>query len=67
MEDYDLFKEIGIEFPRDFVFTKEDWKDFFVTLSKFKFRTLKRHGIDNRDIITGTGRVIPYRKSERGS
>ena len=31
MEDYELFKEIGIEFPKDFVFTKEDWKDFFVT------------------------------------
>ena len=67
MKNYELFKEIGIEFPKDFVFTKEDWKDFFATLSSFKHRTFKRHGLDPLDIITPTGRMLRNKRSERGS
>jgi len=66
MEDYELFKETGINFPKDFVFTKEDLKDFYVALSQFKYRTLMRHGIDPKDIIAHIERRILNKRTERG-
>ena len=66
MRDYEYLRQIGINFPKDFVFTKDDWKDFYRTLSEFKFRVLQRHGIDALDITTPTGRIIPNRGNERG-
>ena len=45
MNDFEYLKQIGIEFPKDIVFTKQDWHDFYVTLAEFKKRVLKRHGI----------------------
>jgi len=66
MEAYELFTEIGISFPKDFIFSKDDWKDFYITLSKFKHRALKRQGIDPLDITLPTGRIIKNRRSERG-
>ena len=35
-------KEIGIDFPKGFIFTKTDWKDLYVTLREFKIRVLER-------------------------
>lgn len=61
MQDFKLFKEIGIGFPKGFQFTKNDWKDFYTTLSKFKQRTLRRHGINPKS-ISPTGETIPYKR-----
>ena len=66
MKDDELWKEIGIEFPKDFVLCQEDWKDFYVTLSAFKYRALWRQGIDPLDIITPTGKIIRNKRSQRG-
>lgn len=67
MKDYEYLKQVGIEFPKDFIFTQDDWKDFYTTLSEFKYRAFKRHGLDPLDIVTPTGRIIRNKTSERGS
>lgn len=67
MKDFEYLKQVGIALPKDFVLSKDDWKDFYVTLAEFKYRILTRQGIDPLDIITPTGKRIPNKKSERGS
>ena len=66
MEDLEYMKQVGIELPKEITLTKEDWKDFYTALAKFKVRVMKRHGLDPRDTFSSTGRVIPHRKTERG-
>jgi hypothetical protein len=44
----------SISFPRGFVWSVEDWKDFYQTLLAFKRRVLKRHGLDGRGKKIGT-------------
>jgi len=41
-DDIEALKEIGIDFPKDFVFSKHDWIDLFRTLARFKFRVMQR-------------------------
>ena len=67
MNDSEYLKQVGIEFPKDFVFTQDDWKDFYFTLSEFKYRVMRRHGLDPLDIVTPSGRILPNKRSERGS
>lgn len=61
MSDIEYLKQVGIEFPKDFTFTQQDWKDFYTTLSSFKIRCFKRKGLDP------TEPKYPYKRSERGS
>jgi hypothetical protein len=68
MSDIEYLKQVGIEFPVDLEFTKTDWHDFYVTLSKFKIRVMQRHNIDPTALIhPKSGKIIPGtgKRSER--
>ncbi|MBC8460493.1 MAG: hypothetical protein H8D67_21120 [Deltaproteobacteria bacterium] len=75
MNDYEYLKQVGIEFPKDFVFTQNDWKDFYRTLSEFKCHVMRRQGLDpivtpsgwiRLVVIQEEGAVCRYCGSERG-
>ncbi len=43
MNTIEAAKKLGIDIPEHIILTKNDWKDLFITLAKFKFRVLLRH------------------------
>lgn len=69
LSDFGYLKQVGIEIPRQIVMTKDDWKDFYSTLARFKDRLLKRHGFHPNDIFHPiTGEVVSHgKRSGRGS
>lgn len=69
MNDHEYLKQIGIEIPKQITFSKIDWHDFYVTLSLFKARVMKRHGFHPLDIFDPkTGDLkIRHKRSERGA
>ena len=68
MTDSEYLEQVGIEIPEQIRFTTRDWMDLYETLSRFKARLMKRHGLDPRDFIhPTTGKLVSFKKSERGS
>ena len=68
MDDWEYLKQVGIEIPKQITLSKMDWKDFYITLSKFKARLMKRHGYHPKDSFHPTsGKLIPYKRTERGA
>jgi len=43
----DFLKSFGFQFPKDFIFSKQDWIDLFQTMCEFKLRVYKRHEIES--------------------
>ena len=66
MDDFEYLKQVGIEIPKQITMTKNDWMDFYETLSRFKSRLMKRRGYHPLDTFhPSTGKLIPGLRSER--